>query len=420
MFKLTLSTTMMLFLMVNFLKGQPISLKAQIDKILPGVEINKLNASDHFLEEYEILIPQMVDHKDPKAGTFMQRVFLGHFDYESPIVMVTEGYSANDVTYEIAKKLRSNQLIVEYRYFGKSVPEDAEWKYLTNENAMKDLHRIHVLFSKIYKSKNWITTGISKGGTTCLFYEAAYPKDSRIAIPYVGPMADSPTDVRCDEHLKSIGDSGCRQALMDFQERVLDQKEEILPKLDSMSKQRDMVFSMGIEKALEYSVLELSFSFWQYAHQCDKIPTNSTPNQSFQYLESISGFAFYADATIDYFRPSFYQFMTENGYYGFVHEHLDDKLTEIKQFNNQYFAPRNTDLTYRPEFMIKAKKKLTKRKRVLQIQGELDPWSACGLKLEGKDQFYFVKQGGGHSVRIASFEKEKQDEIWNIIYSWMK
>ena len=400
--------------------AQDASLLAFLNEELPGTEITELESSDHFVQEYEILIPQMLDHKDPKAGTFNQRIFLSHYDVNSPILMVTEGYAARKATYEIAEKLKTNQIIVEYRFFGKSVPEEKDWQYLKNRQAMSDLHRIHLLFSKYYKNKNWITTGISKGGTTCLMYKATYPKDARIAIPYVGPMPLSPTDKRMDNHLASVGSKSCRDKLINVQIRSLEQRNQIIPKLDSLAKKRGIKFSMGTGKALEYSVLELSFSFWQYAHDCAKIPINGSPEENFKFISSISGFDLYADKTIEYYAPAFYQFITENGYYGFLHGHLDEYIQDLTVFDNSYFAPKDTDLTYNPKFMLTSVEKLRRKKRILQIHGGLDPWSAVGLSLEGKEQYYFVKEGGGHTTRIASFSEDTQTDIWSIIMSWLK
>jgi hypothetical protein len=241
-----------------------------------------------------------------------------------------------------------------------------------------------------------------------------------MAIPYVGPMPNSPTDLRCDDHLKTIGSQECRMDLKNFQKRALSQREEIIPLIDSMALADDLSFSMGSGKALEYCVLELSFSFWQFAHDCTKIPSEASPLESFRYLTNISGFSLYEDKTIGYYEPAFYQFITENGYYQFVHDHLQDEIRELNVFDNSYFAPKDADLTYRPKFMKKATRKLKRKRRILQIHGEYDPWGACGLVLDGKDQYYFVKENGGHSTRISSFDENKEAEIWEVINSWLK
>ena len=67
-------------------------------------------------------------------------------------------------------------------FFGKSIPDSMKWEYLTVEQAAADLHTINQLFRKIYKGK-WISTGISKGGQTTLYFKYFYPEDVDIAIP---------------------------------------------------------------------------------------------------------------------------------------------------------------------------------------------------------------------------------------------
>jgi hypothetical protein len=47
-----------------------------------------------FKENYLVWFEQPLDHNNPGAGTFKQRVWLSHKDETSPVVMVTEGYSA--------------------------------------------------------------------------------------------------------------------------------------------------------------------------------------------------------------------------------------------------------------------------------------------------------------------------------------
>ena len=70
---------------------------------------------------------------------------------------------------ELCPILQANQLFVEHRYFGKSVPDSVTWQDLTVENAAADQHHIVQIFKKIYTQK-WVSTGISKGGETALYH----------------------------------------------------------------------------------------------------------------------------------------------------------------------------------------------------------------------------------------------------------
>jgi len=103
-------------------------------------------------------------------------------------VMITGGYSANrNYLSEPASILGCNQIIVEHRYFGESLPDSLDWSQLTTANAAADHHHIYQLFSQYYQEK-WMSSGISKGGQTSIFYKYYYPDDMAVTMPYVAPL----------------------------------------------------------------------------------------------------------------------------------------------------------------------------------------------------------------------------------------
>ena len=66
----------------------------ELQKKLEGLKgisgIEKLE-SDHYAEKYLVRITQPVDHKNPAAGTFTQRVIVAHVGFDRPTILVTEG-----------------------------------------------------------------------------------------------------------------------------------------------------------------------------------------------------------------------------------------------------------------------------------------------------------------------------------------
>ena len=143
----------------------------ELQKKLEGLKgisgIEKLE-SDHYAEKYLVRITQPVDHKNPAAGTFTQRVIVAHVGFDRPTILVTEGYGAAyalNPRYqeELSKLLDANMVFVEYRYFLESTPTPCNWEYLTAENSAYDLHNVNQTFRELYTGK-WVSTGISKGG----------------------------------------------------------------------------------------------------------------------------------------------------------------------------------------------------------------------------------------------------------------
>lgn len=130
----------------------------ELQKKLEGLKgisgIEKLE-SDHYAEKYLVRITQPVDHKDPAAGTFTQRVIVAHVGFDRPTILVTEGYGAAyalNPRYqeELSKLLDANMVFVEYRYFLESTPTPCNWKYLTAENSAYDLHNVNQTFRELY------------------------------------------------------------------------------------------------------------------------------------------------------------------------------------------------------------------------------------------------------------------------------
>ena len=165
-------------------------------------------------------------------------------------MLETEGYSAGRFgVAELTRILDGNQIVVEHRYFGRSVPKKMDWKYLTVKNSTEDLHRIVTTLKQIYKGK-WVSSGSSKGGQTTLFYKTFYPNDVDASVPYVAPLNLSAEDPRIYMFLKNVGDAECRRKIKEFQIALLKREDEILPMVKERADKRKLVFSMGIEAAL--------------------------------------------------------------------------------------------------------------------------------------------------------------------------
>ena len=139
---------------------------------------------------------QPVDHRRPSKGSFQQRITVLHKDVSRPTVFYTGGYnvSTNPSRREPTQIVDGNQVSMEYRFFNPSRPDPADWSKLDIWQAASDQHRIFQALKKIY-SKNWISTGGSKGGMTATYYERFYPKDMDGVVAYVAPndVVNDPT-----------------------------------------------------------------------------------------------------------------------------------------------------------------------------------------------------------------------------------
>ncbi len=394
----------------------------KLKKALPNASFEELDNGHHFKREFIIMLEQPLDHNDPSAGSFEQRLFLAHYDFDEPMLMVTEGYSAYPRYYELSDMIMSNQLIIEYRFFGKSKPANYDYKYLSNNQAAEDYHRIRNLLGKVYK-KDWISTGISKGGTTCLIYKYKYPDDVKVTVPYVAPLPMGREDKRFDQFFETVGTEECRNQIIQFQKDALALKDSIFYMVDSLSQVDSIHFKIiSIQQAFEYAVLEYPFSFWQYGQSCNRIPKNPDKYDVFKHLNSVVGFDFYADETIEYFKPSFYQFMTENGYYGFQHAHLGDNFDYVTDFTNFPFAPPEAEGRYNADYLKYVRVFLYhKGEKIIYIYGAIDPWTVCKLvPPKERDAVFILRENGDHSTRISTISKVEQKIVETKLSQWLK
>jgi hypothetical protein len=399
-----------------------LTFEQKLTNLFPTAEITEMEPKDHFTKAFQIVLEQPLDHKNPAAGTFKHYVYLSHTDTKMPTVLVTEGYNVNPSTYELSKIFKGNQVQIEYRFYGKSRPDTIPWQYLTNDQAIEDYHKLVTKLKRLYTGK-WISTGISKGGETVLIYKSKYPWDVEVAVPYVAPLINGQEDKRTEDHINTVGSDACRVKIAEFQRSVLKNREAVLAEIRIYAFEKNMNFTeLSMDEALEYAVLEFPFSFWQWGGNCDEIPAeNATAAVMFNYINDIVGISFYNDQTYVELLPSYYQHLTELGYYGFDTTPVKDLLKVVHNPTNRRFAPKNMDLTYNPNYINEVRDFVeNKGNKILYIYGKYDTWGACAPNPKPHvNALKMVLKEGSHKTRIADFSKEDQKLIYDKLQNWL-
>lgn len=405
---------------------------------IPGViEISELeNTVFGEGQKFLLIFEQPIDHSNPDAGTFRQRVVIGNIHPDSATVVVTEGYGAQyafraGYRDEISNLFNTNNVVIEHRYFLESTPypgvapEDVNWDYLNAENAAADMHNVVEALKTVYKGK-WISTGISKGGQNTMIYRTYYPEDVDFSVPYVGPLCYGNPDGRHEPFIAEYaGTQEDRKAIKNFQIELLKRKKQLLPLFDSLCKTNGYKFNLPIDHIYDYSTLEYSFAFWQWGSPVSEIPeANATDREVFNHMMAISSPDYWVSWGPT--SPFFVQAAKELGYYNY----------DMKQFGKykKYFSIKNSDNYMDKLFMPKGKTfkfddylyykisafLLTTDAKMLFIYGQFDPWSAVMPSNPHKENIkFFIQPEGSHRARISTFSPEKQEEIKTILSSWL-
>ncbi|MDR2936193.1 MAG: aminopeptidase [Rikenellaceae bacterium] len=382
-------------------------------------------------EKWVVMIAQPIDYQHPEQDTFSQRFTVCHAGFDRPTVMVTEGYQAAYAlrpawTDELSGIFNANVVVVEHRYFDASTPDPIDWRCLTVENAMHDLHRINGRMKAVYPGK-WISTGISKGGSTTIMYRAWFPNDVDISVPYVGPINFSTEDGRHEPFLEKVGTPAERKAVLDFQAEVLKRRAELMPMFKAHCDGKGYVFRVPLDEVYDLCVLEYSFSHWQWGTPIERIPpvTVSDKDLSDYFIASVDP---------DYFamggpHVSFYvQAAREFGYYGYDTRPFRDLLARDseKDYLNRVMLPIDVPVEkFDARAMKFVRKYLLKNDpKMIFIYGETDPWTASGITdpkyFKGKQNMTLVVQpGGSHRTRINTLPEAQREELIETITRWL-
>ena len=419
------SSLFVLLLFTVCSQAQDSSLEAEL-AVMEGLSFKKLNDFKGG-SLYELKVRQPIDHSDATKGFFDQKVYLTHRGVENLTVIRTAGYNVgrNRIS-ELSQILDANQLFVEHRYFGASMPDSLDYRYLNLKQATADLHRVRELFDELYTNK-WISTGISKGGATTIFYRYFYPEDVDLSVPYVAPINRAYEEPRIYDFLDTVGTDECRKKLFDFQIQVLSKRDEILPLLKFYSLGANVEYKiLSLEKAFEFAVLEYPFSFWQWGYSCEKIPGPDTDAEVLaSYLLNVSGPSFFGDNDIRYYTSHYYQSATEMGYYGYETSPFEGYLKALPTDSNPMalFFPFEMNDPFDGQLLEDINQWLdAEADEFIYIYGAKDTWTASAVPPNDKvDAEWFIMEGKHHgNARIANMTDTELERLKNSLEKWLE
>ena len=392
------------------------------------IKIEKRNAVSHFDENYEIWFEQPIDYTDSSKGTFKQRVLLGFENPSKPVIVELQGYGINsEKAGELANHYEANQLTIEHRYFSNSRPKDIDWNTLTVKNAAKDQAIIiDAIRNALYPNSKFITTGISKGCQTTMAHRRFFPKNVDACVCYVGPLNMQREDPRVYEFLKNVGTKSERDKVKAFQELCFENRSALLELMKDAAKKEGLSWEFGIENAIDYTILEYAFAYWQWGTDANTIPIkNASAPEIYKHLIDVVGYSFFETSSVNGLQPYFWAALTEQGIYGYETAPFKKYFESDTVLKFDWAFPEGITKPYNLQSMQKIKSFLdTSAEKMLFIYGEYDAWSATAVDLSktaSKRELYkFVKPKGDHKTRIKSFSSENQKEIYSIIDSWLK
>lgn len=392
------------------------------------VSIEKRASVSHFDENYELWFEQLIDYNDSSKGTFKQRVFLGFENPNQPVIVELNGYGiGSEHAGELTTHYNANQISIEHRYFNDSRPKEIDWNTLTLENAAKDQAAIiNAIRKALFPNSKFLSTGISKGCQTVMVHRYYFPKNVDACVCYVGPLNFAREDGRIFEFLKNVGTEEERAKIKNFQDLSFENRAALLEILKNKATEQGMSWEFGVAKALDYSILEYPFAYWQWGTTSDSIPTATASVETiYNHLFDVVGYGFFEEKSVEKLQPYFWAALTEQGIYGYETIPFKKYLNTDDIYTFDWAFPEGITKPYNPIPMERIKSYLdSKAEKMIFVYGENDPWSATAVDLnedaERRELYKFVNPRGDHKTRIKSFDLKTQKEIFEIIDVWLE
>lgn len=399
-------------------------------KALPGVSAQESTTSEdraQGLRRFTMTIEQAVDHFSPESATFPQKLVLLHRDFAEPMVLQTSGYVIFGVKLSaLARTFATNQLQVEHRFFGDSVPENKDWKMLTVRQSAADFHQIVETFKKLYPAR-WVNTGRSKGGMTSIFHRRFYPGDLDGTLAEVAPISYATEDSRYINFVDHVGGDAylaCRARLYEVQSTLLRRRAEIEP---GIAGEFSMVGSL--DRAFEDAVLELPFIFWQYGNPadsrfgCDHIPApDASADDLAAFLDAVNGVDGYNNKSMEIFQPYYLQAAYELGGPATKLDHLQGQV--LYPYDLAHLLPAEAQVEFTPATMRDIQAWVAGESHELMfVYGEFDPWTAGAFRTvnqsAGTNNYWYQQPRGNHGSSFAALPAEDRTEALEVLGRWL-
>jgi len=403
----------------------PIDIAESLREIV-GMTVTELQTDHEGYRYFELHYTQPADHDNPGGEQFDQYMTLLHTSHEAPMVLRTLGYRnlLGDRKAELTGMLGANQLVVEHRFFAGSTPSSGDWRLLDIRQAAADHHRITMALKPFY-SGAWINTGHSKGGMTAVFHRRFYPGDVDATVAYVAPISFAAPDDRYRDFLANAGTPECNEDLWALQREALSRRQAMLDIFGVWADNTGYTYDRigGLEMAFESIVMELPFTFWQYAGEdyCSVIPATSASDSTlFEFFGDFVGWTAVADVFFDIYGAYFYQAHDELGFPAVATDHIDDLMLHDPPSPEEGVPPPGSNPTYDATVMADvAQWVAADGERLMFIYGEFDPWTAGAFDLgAAADSFIFVDPGGTHGARIGRLDPEDMEAAMEILHRW--
>ncbi len=394
----------------------------------PGREVVERDDTDAEGRFFELRYQVPIDHDDPGAGTFGIMMTLIHRSTDAPMVLFTTGYHNYfyDSEVELSRLVGGNQLSLEKRFTGASVP-DAAWTKLNAAQVAADGHAVTQALRSVYEAP-WLRTGGSLGGEDAVYHHYFYPEDFAGVVSYVAPFVLGLADTRFVDHFATAVDQACQGRMEQLQVRMLSKEREgLVAALGEQLYPEEITRVGSHDRALQTLVLELPWNVWQSygASACAALPEADDPEvgtaELLSILDTYVGIYAVTDLRFETFDAYAYQAFTQLGRPAVPLAHLEGYVDPDYIDLETGAPPPGVPLPFDAEFLPAIHSWVaTEATDIIFIYGDLDPWSAG--KIDAADNpgvVSYHNPNGLHATRMTQLSGDERAAIEAEIGEWL-
>jgi hypothetical protein len=252
-----------------------------------------------------------------------------------------------------------------------------------------------------------------------------YPNDVDASVCYVGPLNYQREAPRVYQCLKNVATKEDRDKVKAFQNLCFENRATLLQLMKTEAANKKMTWEFGIEKAIDYTILEYAFAFWQWGVPMESMPSKEASTERiYKHLIDVVGYGFFEEDAVANLQPYFWAALTQQGIYGYETAPFKKYLQTDTIYKFDWAFPEGITKAYDVNAMQDIKTYLDiSAEKIVFIYGEYDAWSATAVELSSNAQdrglYKFTKPKGDHKTRINSFSSTQQQSIYNIIDGWI-
>jgi len=413
---------------INPWDDETLPMSERLSSLPDVISVTKMEDNQEFPQGvYDVRFKLPIDHKNPSAGTFSNKVFVAVKGTENHSVFLITGYSAMTPTESdqaVTSYFQCNQFCIAHREFV-DAKTGTDYAFLGTDQAAADQKQVYDNLKLMFK-KRMIFTGSSKGGICTALFAGYYPDVDAIYLPKVAPFCRTVAPTEGHSFiLNEVGTPEVRTRLLNTQRKLLALKDNktVMDEFKASVAEYTTDLSTSITDIFYYVIQDYAAFYWQNGGSELDIPDDELTGEDLWSAIQISS----AFTSACKFRnnPYYIQALQELGSFGYLENMSDIYSPTQKSYLKALLPDRFHNLQHNggatfDKYVDQAVSKTDKP--MFFLYGGQDAWTQFALNdkyVNGKNIMKYTVPGATHSVDINNIPDADRQKVIDWFRSYL-